>query len=101
MFVSTNFFKNIYSILYLYRLELVQHPSYTRRYRTVRNRYPNEGSPQRGRTTIIRRAPETIISEGNYTINHSIKNKNLDSRVQYRIHQISSHETIFLIFFSI
>ncbi|CAF0890601.1 unnamed protein product [Rotaria sp. Silwood1] len=49
-------------------LELVRRPSYTTRYRTVRNRYSDEGSPQRRTTTIVRRAPETIISEGNHII---------------------------------
>ncbi|CAF3654666.1 unnamed protein product [Rotaria sordida] len=49
-------------------LELVRRPSYTTRYRTVRNRYPDEGSPRRRTTTIVRRAPETIISQGNHTI---------------------------------
>jgi len=44
-------------------LELVRRPSYTSRYRTVRSRYPSEGTPQR--RTIVRRAPETIITEGN------------------------------------
>lgn len=48
----------------IYRLNLVRRPSYTTRYRTVRNRYPDEGSPQR--RTIVRRAPPTIISEGNH-----------------------------------
>ncbi|CAF2953380.1 unnamed protein product [Rotaria sp. Silwood2] len=49
-------------------LELVRRPSYTTRYRTVRSRYPDEGSPQRRTRTIVRRAPETIISEGNHII---------------------------------
>jgi hypothetical protein len=47
-------------------LELVRRPSYSTRYRTVRNRYPDGGSPTR-RTTIVRRAPETMISDGNLT----------------------------------
>ncbi len=47
-------------------LELVRRPSYTTRYRTVRNRYPDDVSPTR-RTTIVRRAPETMITESNPT----------------------------------
>jgi hypothetical protein len=64
MFVLLNFFKK-FLIFSLFRLELVRHPSYITRYRTVRNRYPDEGPPHRRTTTIVRRAPETIISEGN------------------------------------
>jgi hypothetical protein len=45
-------------------MELVRRPSYTTRYRTVRGRYPNEGSPQRRTTTVVRRAPDSAVVEG-------------------------------------
>ena len=35
-------------------MELVRRPSYLSRYRTVRNKYPDEGSPRRT-TTVVRR----------------------------------------------
>ena len=47
-------------------LELVRRPSYSTRYRTVRNRYPDAGSPVR-HTTVVRRAPDTMITESNST----------------------------------
>ena len=62
MFYYQFFSKNIEQFS-LYRLELVRRPTYTTRYRTARSRYPDGGSPQR-RTAVIRRIPETIISEG-------------------------------------
>ncbi len=65
MFVLINIFDKM-RIFSFSSMELVRRPSYTTRYRTVRNRYPNEGSPQR-RTTVVRRAPASIITEGNLT----------------------------------
>jgi hypothetical protein len=47
------------------RLELVRRPSYATRYRTVRDRYPEDASPQRRTATIVRRVPETAVVEGN------------------------------------
>ena len=47
-----------------FRLELVRRPSYASRYRTVRDRYPGDTSPQRRTATIVRRVPDTAVVEG-------------------------------------
>ena len=48
----------------LFSMELVRRPSYATRYRTVRDRYPGDSSPQRRTATIVRRVPESAIVEG-------------------------------------
>jgi len=50
-------------------MELVRRPSYASRYRTVREKYPGENSPNRRTATIIRRVPETAVVEGKYIRN--------------------------------
>ena len=50
-----------------FRLDLVRHPSYATRYRTVRERYPGDTSPQRRTATSVRRVPEAAIVEGKRT----------------------------------
>ncbi|CAF2392363.1 unnamed protein product [Rotaria sp. Silwood2] len=49
--------------------ELVRHPSYASRYRSTRERYPDDTSPQRRTATIVRRVPDTAVVEGKYRQN--------------------------------
>ncbi|CAF3378557.1 unnamed protein product [Rotaria sp. Silwood1] len=46
--------------------ELVRQPSYATRYRTTRERYPDDTSPQRRTATIVRRVPDTAVVEGKH-----------------------------------
>lgn len=50
--------------LRLFRPEIIGRPSYTNRFRTIRERYPGDSSPQRRTATVVRRVPESAIVEG-------------------------------------
>ncbi|CAF0805268.1 unnamed protein product [Rotaria sordida] len=43
--------------------ELVRYPSYTTRFRTMREKYSDDTSPQRRTATIVRRVPDTAVVE--------------------------------------
>ncbi|CAM2704157.1 unnamed protein product [Rotaria socialis] len=43
--------------------EILNRPSYASKYRTVRERYPDDTSPQRRTATIVRRVPDSAIVE--------------------------------------
>jgi hypothetical protein len=65
MFVLNSFFSSSSKFCFC-SLDLVRRPSYASRYRTVRERYPDETSPTRRTATIVRRVPDNAVVEGKY-----------------------------------